>query len=152
MRTDDGHPDLNERAVAERVHDALADMHHARREFIRAMQAGELDQRLRLAMQARVLDVFEELRPFRSRVDEETWKKSTQINGEELPDALASRTVTRTRQVGLGREQKTTETQPVLLTPADLLDISEELDDIAEQIGFTPAPPKNQSDVHGGMI
>lgn len=153
---DDTAPDINERAVSSRVHAALDEMHEERKAFNRARQAGTLDPQQRLTMQAAVLDVYEELQPYSNRVDKEVWNTATELEvGDEklrLPDAVAARPRRRRKSVGMARSQKVIEREPRFIDPQDLREISEDLDRIASEMGFEPAPDQQPEDVHGGQI
>jgi len=150
--------DANERATTRRVQDSLDGMHRERQRFNRARATGTLDVEGRLAMQNAVIDVYEELAPFKHRIEDDAWADAVEFkHGEDdesapLPDAVAARVVTRTREVGFGRVQTDTEHEPVLVDPADLHDMSEDLDEIAREMGFEPGPDKTVEDVDGGVL
>lgn len=151
---DDDQPSHNERATARRVQEALQAMHAERSEFLRAVQAGVADERDHLRFQARILDVREELVPFRNKASE-MWEDATafeEVGLDALPRLLQPRQVTEQKEVGLGRVAIKTRQEPQTLTADHLRQISEELDEIANEIGFEPAPTVSPGDVDGGML
>lgn len=145
--------DANERAVSRRVQNALTEMHIARQKFLRSLQAGMLTERDKLRFQARILDVYEVLRPYRDRAETE-WQSAGRFkNGlEDLPIACVSRKVQERKEVGFGREQVVTREEPQTLHPIHLRELSQDLDDIAKEIGFGPAPDVDPGTVEGGII
>lgn len=150
---DDAPPDVNERAVARRVQNALTEMHACRQEFLRALQAGMLDQRDKLRFQARILDCYEELRPYRNRASEEWQAAGWFDNGlEDLPKMLGTEQRTETTEKGFGRTVLETTDEPQTLNPHHLRALSEDLDTIAKEIGFGPAPDVDPGSVDGGII
>lgn len=146
-------PDLNERAQNRRVQETLNEMHAARQEFLRAHQAGMLSERLHLKFQSRILDLVEELRPYKNRAQSQ-WDDATNFDEglDVLARVLVPRKVTQETDVGFGREKMETHQEPQTLNPHHLREISEELDAIAHEIGFEPAPDKDPDDVHGGQL
>jgi hypothetical protein len=150
---DEGAPDTNERATSRRVQTVLQQMHEERQSFLRGLQAGMLSERDYLRFQAVILDVVEELRPFQSRVSEE-WADATQFEQglDVLPLALQPRKVHMTSEKGFGRAVVEQTTKPPTLDPDHLRIISEQLDEIASEIGFEPAPSVDPGDVDGGII
>lgn len=120
-----------------RVQDALDAMHGQRADFRRARQVGRVSERLHLSFQQSVLDVYDELRPYREEVEDE-WDEATPYEGglDALPQA-AEQTVERssvTSQGGVVRREASVEPYQI---PGDvLLESSYDLDDVACELGF----------------
>lgn len=150
---DDDPPDINERAVSERVQKVLDEMHATRQEFLRSMQAGMLSQRDQLRMQSRLLDVIEELRPYRKRASKR-WESAGPFDDglEGIEANLQPQEQIVQKNVGFGRTKRRTERVPTTMEPLDMVELSQELDEIADEIGFEPAPDVDPGDVDGGII
>lgn len=153
MAYDDDPPDLNERAVSERVQAVLEEMHATRQEFLRSLQAGMLTQRSQLRMQSRLLDVVEELRPYRKRA-KSRWQSAGPLDDglQSIEQHLQPREQEVEKPVGFGRTKVETEQIPTTMEPMQMITLSQELDEIAEEIGFEPAPDVDPGEVDGGII
>ena len=127
-----------------RVQSALDELHHCRAEFRRALQLGSVPQGVHLQFQQAMFDVFDELRPFRDEVEDEWMDAAPYENGLDALPSLGSRTRTQTSiSISGGVPQTDSSTEPVLMQPALLLDISHNLDDISEKLGFAAEASAN---------
>lgn len=120
-----------------RVQDALDELHYRRAEFRRALQLQQVSTEIHLRFQQAVLDVHDELRPYREEVDDQ-WAEATPYEGglEVLP-GLVDRVETVTDvTVSGGVPTREERTEPVQIPERALLEISYDLDDIASALGF----------------
>ena len=171
---DDENPDHRERgATSRRVQERITEMHDHRAVALRARQAGQLSERELLKFQARVIELAEELRPFRDDAGQ-MWDQAgpdglgqpiyERVEGggrqmvgkkptlDSLDYLTQPETETTWETVGFGRRERVTRERPGTLPFWALLDISRDLDDIAAKIGFEVAPDTPAEAVHGGKI
>jgi hypothetical protein len=173
----DGAPDANQQATARRVQRALTEMHELRQQFQAERQSGQIDRRTRLKLQAAVIAVHDEIRPYRRRADElwreplpsarrelEAMDEETQegLDPDEYPDWSfgldeLSRHLQPERQqqrvsAGMGRARVETSTRPTHLPAAELIEVSYRIDEVAREMGFSPAPDRKTRDIDGGII
>lgn len=156
MSQTDEHRTGNDRAVTNRVQSALSYMHETRQEFQDARQVGSLDDALHVRFQASLITCHDEMRPFRKRAKDQ-WSDAGPLDKYEnglsaLPYLVSPQTTQKRESKWGGRVKTVVEREPQLLGEATLLEISYAIDEIAEEIGFEPAPKANPEDLHGGRL
>lgn len=122
-----------------RVQDALDEMHARRAEFRRALQVHQVDQGLHLRFQQAVLDVYDELRPYRDEVEDEWGDATPYEEGLDALVSLAGRTTeTSSVQVSNGVLRRQVSRDPYRIPAGELVQTSYDLDEIACELGFGP--------------
>jgi hypothetical protein len=152
---EDGNRRREKTATSRRVQTKITEMHDRRAEFIRVLQAGTPQTATILAFQTSLVELSEELRPFRDQA-EHRWAQAgpEKFEGllDRLPTMTAATTTTRIETVGFGRRKRVTREEPQTLTDETLLTLSHDLDDIAREIGFETEPEQANDRVHGGDL
>lgn len=146
--------DGNKRAVNRRVQQIITEMHRVRQQFQEEREVGDVSDSLHLRFQTALVSCHDALRPFRNRAKSK-WEDATEWDEyglEVLPFAVKARPVETSSSAGMGRFKRQVEHQPRLLDEGHLLQISYDIDEIAEGIGFEPAPDIAPGDVEGGQI
>jgi len=176
MATNDDGPNPNQQATARRIQNALSEMHELRQQFQAERQSGQIDRRTRLGLQAAVLACHDEIRPYRRRA-RELWQEPLpsarrelesedadrdDLDPEEQPDwsygldelsrHLQPKTQERSVQTGMGRSRVEESARPPRLPAHQLIEISYRIDEVAREIGFSPAPDRQTRDIDGGII
>lgn len=120
-----------------RVQDALDGLHQQRAEFRRALRLNQISRRMHLRFEQAVLDVYEELLPYRDEVEEE-WVDAMDLDSglDALPELAARTRSASDVVVQNGVPQRTVSTEPVMIPPQTLLTASYELDGVADELGF----------------
>jgi len=148
--TDENGPEREKSATSRRVQDCITEMHEYRAAFLRSLQAGRESQRLTLKFQARVVELTEALRPFQDETS--MWSRAGPERYDSLLDALPelveATEVEEIREVGFGRVKRETRKKPRTLSAQTLIELSHDLDDIANQVGFEPAPDTSGDSIH----
>ncbi|SNZ06134.1 hypothetical protein SAMN06269185_1061 [Natronoarchaeum philippinense] len=135
--TDDEHE--NNRA-ARMVYDALEEMHRRRREYWRSKSVGAVTKNLQAALQGSVVDVHDELRPHKHKVDEQ-WDEH---NLDALPELAQSKIRDPSVSTKGGRVTVSQSTKPYRIQCRRLVRWSWALDEIARDLGFE-APTKEET-------
>jgi hypothetical protein len=151
---EEGGPEREKSATSRRVQECITEMHEHRAVFLRARQAGRVSQRLTLQFQTRVVELVEALRPFRDQTSK--WSAAGPEGYEDLlnnlPKYTTAKEVEEIREVGFGRVRRETRKEPRTLPAQTLIELSHDLDDIANQVGFEPAPDTSGDPVDGGVL
>jgi len=140
--------------AAQRVQHTLTEMHDVRRAFRRNFSMSQLPDDQHFLFQQQLVDLLEELRPYRGQVSAQ-WESATPWDGgldELLPRATQTYMTTEVNEVGLRRYQETEVGQANLIDPHTLIRISYDLDDIATQLGLNLAETGGETDGDGDGV
>ena len=132
MNDDDYEPRKAERAT-KMVNDALEEMHRRRSEYRRARRMGSVTRQMQAAFQSAVVDVYDELYPYRNRVEEQ-WKEYQLDAIHKLDNEQIQRQEFNTAG---GKIETQTSTEPYRIPCQKLLTWSKHLDDVARDLGFS---------------
>jgi len=139
MNYDEGKPFANqhEQRTADRVQTALDEMHSQRKEFQDRRAMGGVGAEHKLLFGATVMSVFDELRPFRERV-EDRWGTPEHLSYPlaRLPERLEVEEEPKT--VRRGARARVERQMSIDASLKELLAASYELDDLAHELGFLP--------------
>jgi len=154
MNYDEGKPFANqhERRTAERIQTALDEMHSRRKEVQDRRAMGSVAEEDKLLFGAAVLSVFDELRPFRERV-EDRWDDPNHLSYslERLPGEIQMQEREQTVRRGARARVEQELFMPVPTT--ELLRASYELDDLAHELGFEPGVEEGDEYIdEGGLL
>ena len=140
--------------AAQRVQHTLTEMHDVRRAFRRNYAMSQLPDDQHFLFQQALVDLVEELRPYRGQVSEK-WLAATPWDGgleELLPRATRSYTEREVQEVGLRRYKEKEVEKAHLIDPHALIKVSYDLDDIATQLGLNLAETGGETDDDGDGV
>lgn len=140
--------------AAQRVQHTLTEMHDHRRAFRRNFSMSQLPDDQHFLFQQQLVDLLEELRPYRSQVSSK-WSDATPWHGgldELLPRATQTYTEKEVEEVGWGRFREKEVEKANLIDPHTLIGISYDLDDIATQLGLNLAETGGETDGDGDGV
>jgi hypothetical protein len=129
------------------VYDALEEMHRRRKEYWRAKTVGAVTENLQATLQSAVVDVHDELRPYRGKVEEQ-W---TEDELDTLPKLAASTVRSPSMSTTGGRVQVQESTDPYRIQCWRLVEWSYALDEVARDLGFE-APTKEETPEDDGEL
>jgi hypothetical protein len=153
LRDEDDQP-ANSNADVRRAQAVLSGLHVQRRECVRDRERGTLDQKQLIEWQALLVDCVEACRPWRDRAGDRWDRAGPQWLGgfDDLHNHTGAVEKTRVKTTGFGRKKRVREMVPQVLPFGDLLNLSRDLEDIAEDIGLNGGPENEPDHVHGGDI